>query len=105
MLTLRNEAISAIDEVIGGVGNAVILGIAQTAKNQIMNANGRMIITRIKDAALAVLETAVRWYNSGKAEAFGTFGTEQPGHAVKVTKGDNEVILYSPDKVEFIIKK
>ena len=101
LLTLRNEAISAIDEVIGGVGNAVILGIAQIAKNQIMNANGRMIITRIKDAALAVLETAVRWYNS----ILGPLGEEHPGPAVKVTKDDTEVILYLPDKVEYIIRK
>ena len=41
----------------------------------------------------------------GKAEGLVTLGTEQPGPAVKVTKGDNEVILYSPDKVEYIINK
>ena len=34
-----------------------------------------------------------------------TLGTPQPDPAVKVTKGDKEVILYLPDKVEYIIKK
>ena len=34
-----------------------------------------------------------------------TLGTPHPGPAVKVTKGDKEVILYLPDKVEYIIKK
>ena len=34
-----------------------------------------------------------------------TLGTPHPGPAVKVTKGDREVILYLPDKVEYIIRK
>ena len=34
-----------------------------------------------------------------------TLGTPQPGPAVKVTKGDTEVILCLPDKVECIIRK
>ena len=98
---LRAEAIAAIDEVIEGVANAEILAIAREAKNKIMNANGRMAITGIKDAALAELGIAVRWYNS----ILGPLGEEHPGPAVKVTKGDTEVILYLPDKVEYIIRK
>ena len=98
---LRAEAIAAIDKAVEGVANDEILAIAREAKNKIMNANDRMAITRIKDAALAELGIAVRWYNS----ILGPLGEEHPGPAVKVTKGDTEVILYLPDKVEYIIRK
>ena len=98
---LRAEAIAAIDEAVDGVANDEILAIAREAKNKIMNANGRIVITVIKDAALAELGIAVRWYNS----ILGTLGTPHPGPAVKVTKGEKEVILYLPDKVEYIIRK
>ena len=98
---LRNEAIATIDEAIEGVADDDILAIAQRAKNSINYANGRTIITGIKDAALAELERLVRIYHS----ALGPLGEEQPGPAVKVTKGDKEVILYLPDKVEYIIRK
>ncbi|MBP9994407.1 MAG: hypothetical protein KBT67_05615 [bacterium] len=98
---LRAEAIAAIDKAVEGVANDEILAIAREAKNKIMNANGRIVITAIKDAALAELERLVRIYHS----ALGPLGEEQPGPAVKVTKGDKEVILYLPDKVEYIIRK
>ncbi|MCQ2316570.1 MAG: hypothetical protein MJZ85_07820 [Bacteroidales bacterium] len=98
---LRAEAIAAIDKAVEGVANDEILAIAQRAKNSINNANGRIVITAIKDAALAELERLVRIYHS----ALGPLGEEQPGPAVKVTKGDKEVILYLPDKVEYIIRK
>ena len=98
---LRAEAIAAIDEAVEGVANDEILAIAREAKNKIMNANNRMSITGIKDAALAELGIAVRWYNS----ILGPLGEEHPGPAVKVTKGDTEVILYLPDKVEYVIRK
>ena len=38
----------------------------------------------------------------GKADALGTMGTEQTGNAVEVIKGRKKVILYNPDKVNFI---
>ncbi len=102
---LRAEAIAAIDEAVEGVANDEILAIAREAKNKIMNANGRTIITGIKDAALAELQIPIKWYNTGKTDALGPLGEEHPGPAVKVTKGDKEVILYLPDKVEYIIRK
>ena len=102
---LRAEAIAAIDEAVEGVANDEILAIAREAKNKIMNANGRTIITGIKDAALAELQIPIKWYNTGKTDALGPLGEEQPGPAVKVTKDDKEVILYLPDKVEYIIRK
>ena len=102
---LRAEAIAAIDKVIEGVTDTDILAIVRETKNCITNANGRTIITTIKDALLAELGRLVRIYKSGKAEAFGPLGEEKAGTAVKVTKGDKEVILYAPDKVEYIIRK
>lgn len=38
----------------------------------------------------------------GKTEALGPLGTKQNGPAVEVIKGDKKVILYSPDKVNYI---
>ena len=102
---LRAEAIAAIDKAVDGVANAEILAIAREAKNKIMNANGRIVITAIKYAALAELQISIKWYNTGKTDALGLLGEEHPGPAVKVTKGDTEVILYLPDKVEYIIRK
>ena len=98
---LRAEAIAAIDEAIEGEVNADILDIAQEAKNLIMDANDRMTITGIKDAALDELKKLIKIYHS----VLGPLGEEHPGPAVKVTKGDTEVILYLPDKVEYIIRK
>ena len=106
---LRSEAIATINKAIEGVANEYILDIAQEAENKIRNTEGRMAIKSIKDAALAKLEEPVKFYNSGKAkgkaEAFGDLGTKQTGTAVKVTKDDKEIILYAPDKVEYIITK
>lgn len=41
----------------------------------------------------------------GKTDALGPLGEEKPGTALRVTKGEKEVILYAPDKVEYIIRK
>lgn len=98
---LRTEAFAAIDEVIAGVNNVIILDFAQKAKNSITNATNRTAITAIKDSAITELDTLVKAHKS----ALGELGEEKAGTAVKVTKGDTEVILYAPDKVEYIITK
>ena len=98
---LRTEAFAAIDEVIAGVNNVIILDFAQKAKNSITNATNRTAITAIKDSAITELDTLVKAHKS----ALGELGEEKAGTAVKVTKGDTEVILYAPDKVEYIIRK
>ena len=98
---LRTEAFAAIDEVIAGVNNVIILDFAQKAKNSITNATNRTAITAIKDATLVELERLV----SVDKSILGPLGEEKPGTALKVTKGDTEVILYAPDKVEYIIRK
>ena len=98
---LRTEAFAAIDEVIAGVNNVIILDFAQKAKNRITNATNRTAITAIKDSAITELDTLIKTHKS----ALGELGEEKAGTAVKVTKGDTEVILYAPDKVEYIIRK
>ena len=100
---LQCEAISAIDEAIIGVTDAYILGIASKAKNDIPNATSRKAITSKKDAALAELENLIKGFDLGKAEILGEMGTEcDDCPAVRVTKGDKEVVLYAPDEVEMI---
>lgn len=98
---LRTEAFAAIDEVIAGVNNVIILDFAQKAKNRITNATNRTAITAIKDSAITELDTLIKTHKS----ALGELGEEKAGTAVKVTKGDTEVILYAPEKVEYIIRK
>ena len=98
---LQSAAIAAIDEVIAGVNNVIILDFAQKAKNRITNATNRTAITAIKDSAITELDTLIKTHKS----ALGELGEEKAGTAVKVTKGDTEVILYAPDKVEYIIRK
>ena len=98
---LQSAAIAAIDEVIAGVNNVIILDFAQKAKNRITNATNRTAITAIKDSAITELDTLIKTHKS----ALGELGEEKAGTAVKVTKGDKEVILYAPDKVEYIIRK
>ena len=98
---LQSAAIAAIDEVIAGVNNVIILDFAQKAKNRITNATNRTAITAIKDSAITELDTLIKTHKF----ALGELGDEKAGTAVKVTKGDTEVILYAPEKVEYIIRK
>ena len=76
---------------------------------KINNAANRQEVNEKKQTAIAILESAILVYNTafakGQADALGPLGEEHPGPAVKVTKGDKEVILYLPDKVEYIIRK
>lgn len=59
--------------------------------------------TAHKEAAIAILTKALPAYAAGRTEALGPMGKQQKSnHAVKVMKDDNVVILYDPDKVEFI---
>ena len=59
-------------------------------------------INGVKDQALAKIEKIREITNSAYKYYMGTFIKKQAGPAVKVTKGDDTIILYGPDKVEFI---
>ena len=94
---LKSDAIAAINAAISDTDNDNVKAIAANAETAINAATSIHEIDAIKTQALADIASA-------KA-ILGPLGTEQPGPAVKVTKGDKEVILYLPDKVEYIIRK
>ena len=94
---LKSDAIAAINAAISDTDNDNVKAIAANAETAINAATSIHEIDAIKTQALADIASA-------KA-ILGPLGTEQPGPAVKVTKGEKEVILYLPDKVEYIIRK
>ena len=93
----KRSAMSEIEAAVLGTHNDNVEAIATSAKSVIYAASNISIIDDIKTRVLAAIASA-------KA-ILGPLGTEHPGPAVKVTKGDTEVILYLPDKVEYIIRK
>ena len=102
LMAAKPEAIDAIDAKIAGVEDSEILAIANDAKARIEAATSTTDIDAIKNKCLSDLEIPVKYYNSAKAQILGTMGEEKTGNAVKVTKGDKTIILYGPDKVDFI---
>ena len=93
----KRSAMSEIEAAVLGTHNDNVEAIATSAKSVIYAASNISIIDDIKTRVLAAIASA-------KA-ILGPLGEEHPGPAVKVTKGDTEVILYLPDKVEYIIRK
>ena len=79
-----------------------MLSIIANELNAIDNATSKATIDTNKEAAIAKITPAVTAFQEVKASALGTMGTEQEGPAVKIKKGDDTIILYGPDKVEFI---
>ena len=94
---LKSDAIAAINAAISDTDNDNVKAIAANAETAINAATSIHEIDAIKTQALAAIASA-------KA-ILGPLGEEHPGTAVKVTKGDTEVMLYAPDKVEYIIRK
>ena len=94
---LKSDAIAAINAAISDTDNDNVKAIAANAETAINAATSIHEIDAIKTQAIAAIASA-------KA-ILGPLGEEHPGPAVKVTKGDTEVILYLPDKVEYIIRK
>lgn len=111
--TDKQAALDAITAAMGGHPESAYLQsfVAEYVTN-ITNASNRKTINENRDAAIAILAPFVAVYPSifaegktvGKAEAIGDMGTppQTDCPAVKVTKGEQEVILYAPDAVEMI---
>ena len=96
------DAMDTIDATVEGVTDEDILAVANQAKKAIVAA-ATEDIRSIKEQALADLAIPLKYYNSGRKDAFGGMGTPLTDcPAVKVTKGDKEIILYAPDAVEMI---
>ena len=102
----KNDAFDTIDSLVGDVKDAAILTIANGYKDDISKATTPEQVTDII-SRIADLETALNYYNTGKAagqvEALSNLPTEgTTGPAVKITKGEKHITLFNPDKVEFI---
>ena len=108
--TDKQAALDAINGAMGGhPESAYMQSLVAEYVTNIKNAPNRKTINENKKAAIAILTPIAAIYPiafaEGKAEALGPLGTEKPGTAVKVTKGNTEVMLYAPEKVEYIIRK
>lgn len=114
--TDKQAAIAEIADIVKDYPTSDYLqSLLATEKEKIKSAVNRPEVNERKQVARGILETAISiypkafaegdasGYQRGKAEGLGTFGTEQSGPAVKVTKGTESIILYSPEKVEYMI--
>ena len=101
------QAIADITNARQGIQNEKLNNWIDGAINDIKNGGPDATpgIGEIKEEVLNLISFFKEGKAEGKAEALGPLGTEKPGTAVKVTKGDTEVMLYAPEKVEYIIRK
>ena len=103
ILPFRDAAFAAINAAVGDVTNENIMYFITPSKKNIEAATTTNAINSIKEKALTDLQNALAIYDAGKTDGFGTLGEKQNGPAVKVTgKGNKEIILYAPKKVEYI---
>ena len=103
ILPFRDAALAAINAAVGDVTNENIMYFITPSKKNIETATTTNAINSIKEKALTDLQNALAIYDAGKTDGFGTLGEKQNGPAVKVTgKGNKEIILYAPKKVEYI---
>ena len=108
---IKNLAIAKINALVliqtarQGIQNTEINAMINDAVNIISSATTEEQIDDAKLDAMTIIGLFQNGKAEGKAEALGPLGEEHPGPAVKVTKDDTEVILYLPDKVEYIIRK
>lgn len=114
--TDKQAAIAEIADIVKDYPTSDYLqSLLETEKEKIKSAVNRPEVNERKQVARGILETAISiypkafaegdasGYQRGKAEGLGSLGTEQSGPAVKVTKGTESIILYSPEKVEYMI--
>ena len=114
--TDKQAAIAEITAIVKDFSTSAFLQellAEETVK--INNAVNRPEVNERKQVAIGILESALSIYQKafaegdasgyqrGKAEGLGSLGTEQSGPAVRVTKGTESIILYSPEKVEYMI--
>lgn len=114
--TEKDNAIAEIADIVKDYPTSAFLQeLLAEEKVKINNAVNRQEVNERKLVAIGILESALSiypkafaegdaaGYQRGKAEGLGSLGTEQSGPAVKVTKGTESIILYSPEKVEYMI--
>ena len=114
--TDKDNAIAEITAIVKDFPTSAFLKeLLAEEKVKINNAVNRQEVNERKLVAIGILESALSIYQKafaegdasgyqrGKAEGLGSLGTEQSGPAVRVTKGTESIILYSPEKVEYMI--
>ena len=99
----KNAALAEIRAAMQGeTGSAYLNELVSVELTNIESATDGNTIETNKSAAIAKLNAAISAFQAGKAEAIGDFGTMTDGPAVRATKGDRTIILYNPDRVDFI---
>ncbi len=99
----KNAALAEIRAAMQGeTGSAYLNELVSVELTNIESATDGNTIETNKSAAIAKLNAVISAFQAGKAEAIGDFGTMTDGPAVRVTKGDRTIILYNPDRVDFI---
>ena len=94
----KTAAIDAIKAEISETDNEPIKAIATNAEAVINAATSIESINAVKAQAIAAIAYAKAAYSS----AFGSLGEKQNGPAIEVIKDGERIILYRPDRVNFI---
>ena len=100
--SVREGALAAIEAAMQGETSDYLTGLAQQYINIINAATDVTTINNAKNTALVALNAAVAAYKAGKGDAFGSLGEKQNGPAIEVIKDGERIILYRPDRVNFI---
>lgn len=98
----KSVALSEITVAKQSATSAYLNGLVEANEKAIEATDDLEAICNYKDEAISKIQFAKQAYQAMTSEALGSLGTEQNGPAVKVTKNDKTVILYHPEKVEFI---
>lgn len=104
---VRVSALADIQAAMQGEGGSAYLNSLISGEIDAINkATNAKDIPSKKEEAIAKLNAAMPAYKAGKAEAFGTLGTQQSGPAVEVTDQNGNVLkLYNPKGVTFVEQK
>lgn len=98
----KTAAKQALTDKVGDTDNKDINNLVTEYSNQIDMQTTIKDVQDVRDEGLRAIENALKYYNAGQANALGTLGTKQDGPAVEVIKEEEKVILYNPEKVNFI---
>ena len=101
-IKVKDTALAAIRSAMQGETSAYLTKLVQPHIDIIYSSDKEEEIENAQNAAIEILNGVIDTYKTIKAEALGTMGTKQSGPAIEVIKGGEKVILYSPDKVNYI---
>lgn len=102
LATEKTAAKQALKDKVGDTDNTDINNLVTEYSDQIDKQTTIEDVQAVREEGLLAIENALKYYNAGQANALGTLGTKQDGPAVEVIKDEEKVILYNPEKVNFI---